>query len=586
MTEPSEAEVWKRRFERERAARKQAESLLHDKSRELFEANLGLSARASALDRYAQRERALASLSTELARTETRTGFLACLAAQTAPLLGADQVSLAEIQPDHQLRTTALVTPSEVQTGDHGGDRNASDWPSRSTPLDPRSAVAAAIREAVPWVTPERSVHAHSDWRMLWETRGIHDFAVVPLLDAAGVIGTLHACWAPASPSSEDRLTLLKQLAGVVAAHLGALRAREALAAANEALEITIEGRTAELRSSEERFASLFEHAPQAMLMVDGDGIIRQANLGAETLFHIAPGELVGRPLAGLVPEVAGIGVGEAGGPPADATRRSSARGLRATRGDGTTFLAEIDLAPVRIQGAPSVLAGINDVTEITKAQDALRQSLSEKVTLLQEIHHRVKNNLQIISSLLFLQQDALASEDAREALQESVFRVRSMALIHETLYGVASLDRIDLHDYTRRLCSTLQASLAPRTRVEVTPGPLLIGIDAAVPVGLILNELVTNAMKYGTPPASRGNVQPTIQIALGEDEHHHEMRVRDNGPGLTTNPLEGKRTGLGLQLVNSLTRQLRGTISLEPGEGTTFHLRWPRQHLPVPALP
>ena len=575
MNGPGDAEAWQRRFERERAARKQAEALLHDKSRALLEANLGLSARAAELDRYARRDRALASLSTELARIETRSGFLACLVEQAAPLLAADWVSLVEIRPDLSVQTTELFRPAAA-----AGAARTVDPPA------PDSAVADAIRSALPRETPEPSADAYSDWRTLQQTAGVQHFAAVPLLDAAGVIGALHAGWADAPATVEDRRTLVAQLAAVVAAHLGALRAREALAGANEALEITVERRTAELRSSEARFASLFEHAPQAMLMVDGGGVIRQANREAASLFQCLSGALVGQPLVGWVPAVAPLSVAAEGGDHASVPPRSSARGLHAIRADGSTFLAEVGLAPVQIQGAPAVLVGIQDITEITKAQDALRQSLSEKVTLLQEIHHRVKNNLQIISSLLFLQQDALASEDAREALQESVFRVRSMALIHEALYGVASLDRIDLHDYTRRLCTTLQASLAPRTRVEVTERPIVIGIDAAVPVGLILNELVTNAMKYGIPPASRGNVQPTIQIALGEDEHHHEMRVHDNGPGLTTNPLEGRRTGLGLQLVNSLTRQLRGTIALEPGEGTTFHLRWPRQHLPVPAKP
>jgi PAS domain S-box-containing protein len=583
MTEAGDIEAWLRRFERERASRKQAEALLHEKSRELFEANLDLAARAADLDRHARRERALAAMSTDLARTETRAGFLSLLRERTPELLGVSCLSMVECRADGdhlftQLHLAAALAPS----GPDSGDRE-----SRPVPLVPGSALAEAIRTGAKLATPASPVDDYPDWRDARTGSGLRHFAIVPLAEASGTLGTLNAAWTSDPEPDDDRVTLLEQLGAVVAAHLRALRAREALARSNEVLEQTVARRTAELRSSEARFVLLFEYAPQPMLMVDADQVIRQVNRGAAALFGYPAEALLGRDVQELVPlearerhlALVRAFTGEEGH---GGARRAGGRRVSALRSDGSSFVADIELAGVEIGGARSTLVGVTDVTEMERAQSALRRSLEEKVTLLQEIHHRVKNNLQIISSLLFLQQDGLPSESAREALQESVFRVRSMALIHEALYGVASLDRIDLHDYTNRLCATLQASLAPRTRVSVTPGHLTIGIDVAVPVGLILNELVTNALKYGVPLAP--DVPPCVAIELAEGETHCEMRVRDNGPGLRHNPLEAGRTGLGLQLVNSLTRQLRGKITLEPGQGTTFHLRWPRSVLGEPA--
>jgi PAS domain S-box-containing protein len=590
MSDVRDAEAWRRRFEREREARKQAEALLHDKSRELFDANIALGERAAELDRHARRERALGELSMALARSSSREAFVALLREEAPRLLGLDRLSLVERRSGDQVEMTPLFRSApQAERWTTPGAPGASPI-SMAVSILRGSALAEAMERGEVVATPRRSVEEFHDWQLLRDQTGLRHFAVVPLMESTSVLGTLNAGWNTEPLPSEDRLALVEQLAAVVAAHLRGLRAREQLAIANEALELTVEQRTQELRLSEERFVLLFEYAPQPMLMVDAANMIMQVNRGAAALFGYAEEDLVGRLVEDLIPRERRSGHehlmrGFREQHRAAGARRMGGRAVPALRRDGSTFVAEIQLAAVEIEGAPFTLVGVTDVTDMTRTQSALRQSLEEKVTLLKEIHHRVKNNLQIISSLLFLQQEGLPSDAARTALQESVFRVRSMALIHQALYGVESLDRVDLYDYAQRLGGTLQSTLAPRARLTVLPSTVVVGIDAAVPVGLILNELVTNALKYGVPPPERGDVQAHVVIEVTESETHYEMRVRDNGPGLTQNPLtSGGRVGLGLQLVKSLTRQLRGTLDVEPGEGTTFHLRWPRVTLPPPA--
>jgi two-component sensor histidine kinase len=210
---------------------------------------------------------------------------------------------------------------------------------------------------------------------------------------------------------------------------------------------------------------------------------------------------------------------------------------------------------------------------------------LSEKETLLREIHHRVKNNLQIISSLLMLQSEQMRSDSARKLLEESVFRVRSMALIHQQLYGVESLARIDFGDYARTLAESLRGALAPHARLRVDASRVEITVETAVPLGLILNELLTNAFKYGLPDRTTGDAPPIgrtgegcdILVEVGLAEDCIWMAVTDSGrPPENFDP--ARTTSLGLELVRTLNRQLRGTLSFDVGRGSRFVLTCRRE--------
>ena len=221
-----------------------------------------------------------------------------------------------------------------------------------------------------------------------------------------------------------------------------------------------------------------------------------------------------------------------------------------------------VDATPEFRSGEPTphrVYAIFTDVTDSLRAQAALKASLTEKETLLKEIHHRVKNNLQVISSLLMLQVDAMPAAGAM-LLRESLQRVRSMALVHEQLYGAASLDRIDLGDYARELAESLRMSFSPSARIRVDADPLEVRVDAAVPLGLVLNELVTNSLKYGLNPARAGTAWDVrVEVQVGEGTVR--LAVSDEGPGYPAELDLDKSASLGLQIVRLLAHQLRGSV-------------------------
>ncbi len=203
--------------------------------------------------------------------------------------------------------------------------------------------------------------------------------------------------------------------------------------------------------------------------------------------------------------------------------------------------------------------------------QEATLRSLREKETLLKEIHHRVKNNLQVISSLLMLQRNQLDDETLRDVLNESISRVRSMSLVHQQLYGIESLSHIDLEAYTTELVTSLRAAFGQQGSIAVEVDAGAIDIDQAVPVALILNELLTNAMKYG-----QGGAAPEGQADVGVEmrrlaNDRVEIAVTNYGPELPEDFDPLRAQGLGLKLIQSLVRQLRGTLELDRGGHTRF---------------
>ena len=214
--------------------------------------------------------------------------------------------------------------------------------------------------------------------------------------------------------------------------------------------------------------------------------------------------------------------------------------------------------------------------TELTDANSRLSGSLEEKSVLLKEIHHRVKNNLQVISSLLNLQAGAIKDPVALQAFTESRSRVRSMALIHEKLYQSQDLACIDFEDYIQALTSGLMATFGGRSsavRIAVDVERIMIPVDSAVPCGLIVNELVTNCFKYafGTPAAGE------IRIGMKRTaEAQLQLTVSDNGAGFPKDVDFRNTESLGLQLVTTLTEQLDGTIAMRNGSGTTFEITIP----------
>ena len=202
-----------------------------------------------------------------------------------------------------------------------------------------------------------------------------------------------------------------------------------------------------------------------------------------------------------------------------------------------------------------------------------LEASLAERETLLYEIHHRVKNNLQVISSLLNLQAAYEGTQEHGEALAESQSRILSIALVHERLYLSKNLAKVEFDDYVRGLAGNIVHAFGRGSQVEVRLdlAPLLLPVDQAIPCGLIINELVTNALKYAFPDQRRG----AVDIRLTESGRHVLLEVKDDGVGLAGDIDLRNPTTLGLNLVTTLTEQLEGHLEIVRSGGTVFRIHF-----------
>ena len=218
-----------------------------------------------------------------------------------------------------------------------------------------------------------------------------------------------------------------------------------------------------------------------------------------------------------------------------------------------------------------------DEVVVRKQAEAAIKESLDEKVILLREVHHRVKNNLQIIISLVNLQMRQTNDPGVKLIMSETQNRVRAMSLVHEKLYRSESLTQIDFADYTRFLATQLFSFFgmdSRRVRLDLAMGKIMVDINTAVPLGLIMNELVSNALKHAFPDNREG----TISISGGEEGDLITLVVRDNGIGIPE-ALDWKNTtSLGLQLVTSLIGQIDGTITLDRDNGTAFTITAKRE--------
>ena len=225
--------------------------------------------------------------------------------------------------------------------------------------------------------------------------------------------------------------------------------------------------------------------------------------------------------------------------------------------------------------GCQLSLAGIvQDITERKLANDKLQAALSEKELLLKEVYHRVKNNLQVVSSLINLQADNVKNEEAVDQLKQSADRIKSMALIHEKLYQSKSLAKINFNIYIHSLVEHLlfsHAAHSDKIKINMTIDDLFLDFDTAIPCGLIINELLSNALKHAFPDDQHGEIDISFRLDQGE----FILVISDNGIGIPADLDSQKITSLGLQLVATLTNQLSGQMTLEKSNGTMFTLRF-----------
>ncbi|MCF8081065.1 MAG: PAS domain S-box protein [Desulfobacterales bacterium] len=328
------------------------------------------------------------------------------------------------------------------------------------------------------------------------------------------------------------------------------------------------------LTESEERYRRLFETASDGIVLLEkGEGKITHANPATEKMLGYAKNECVGNKLQD-------IGVSLDIGDFQTTMQNLNKSGILnyndvpVKTKSGQHIYTDIYL----VDRARLVQCNIRDITNRKQAEESIHASLQEKEILLRELHHRVKNNMQVISGLLDLQARSSGNPELIEMLNKSQSRIRSMALVHEQLYASKNLAKIDMVGYVRALSQELfQVHKIDPRKIDLIVQPdgnVYVDINKAIPCGLILNELVSNALKHAFP----GDGPSELRIIIHETKNNEiEIIVRDNGLGLPDDVDMHQPRSMGLYLVNGLVKkQLEGQIEVRRDNATEFRIKFP----------
>ncbi|MDB4994952.1 MAG: signal transduction histidine kinase [Myxococcaceae bacterium] len=324
------------------------------------------------------------------------------------------------------------------------------------------------------------------------------------------------------------------------------------------------------------QLAAIIESSNDAIVAESSEGIIESWNAGAERLFGYSAEQAIGQPSYVVIPAerraeklalleriAQGLAV-----PPFETTR---------IRKDGT--IVDVSMAVSPIRGAHGAIVGVaaivRDISASKRSERLIRESLAEKVVMLKEIHHRVKNNLQVVSSILRLHEKNITDPAARAAFEASQGRVRSIALLHEKLYQSRDLGSVGMAAYATSLATALirtQGEASGRIKVEVEDSGVYLPVNLAAPCGLILNEFLTNAFNHAFV---RRPGPAVVRVTVRKRDDMVELIVADNGVGLPPGFDITRLRSLGMFLTRTLAEQLRGTIELVTDHGTRCTLRF-----------
>lgn len=386
------------------------------------------------------------------------------------------------------------------------------------------------------------------------------------MLSGIALWGTLHGFGPFAKDTLNESLLLLQLFMGCTA-----------VMALVFAVVVLDRKRAEEVRA---RLAAIVESSVDAIVGITMERTVVSWNRAAERLFGYPAGEAIGSPISFVMPPDRVHEENQI----IDRLKRDEYIDHFETvqrRKDGQEFPVSLTISPIKDATGKIIGASrsVRDISDKKRAEEQIQASLREKEVLLREIHHRVKNNLQVIYSLLRLQSKLVTDPKASALFKDSQARVKAMALVHETLWQSKNLSRIDMSEYSRTLTRRLFESYgisSDTLGLNLNIAPISFSMETAVSCGQLINELVSNCLKHAFPNGRTGDV--TVEL-LSNGNDTYLLTVSDNGVGLPPDFEVGKTESLGWQLVPMLVEQLNGTFELQESAGTTVRLTFSEIH-------
>jgi PAS domain S-box-containing protein len=391
-------------------------------------------------------------------------------------------------------------------------------------------------------------------------------------LTAYGYVAVVVAIFAILVKEQSDLAAANSRLSAEVAERRLAEEKGRAVAGAKDALLKDLRAIEENLRRSEQRYRDILEKAVDGIFLLDAEGNFLMVNSEICEMLGYAREELVRMSILDTYPEEA-RDEGRTRLERIDAGEKLRFERMM-KRKDGSVFLVEMSAGRLA-DGTQQAIA--RDITERKRAEELLRSSLAEKEVLLREIHHRVKNNLQVISSIISLQKASFRDEADRDMGVDMQARIQSMAQLHELLYGSGDFSSIDPAEYLEAIVGVVTQSYG-EAEMRVAAQSDSLPIDEAIPFGLIATELLTNALKYAYPYGRAGD----IYVSYGRSETARRLEVRDAGTGLPPGFDPSNSASMGFTLVYSLAEQLGGRLSIseadpgKPSPGLSVALSFP----------